>query len=1116
MKKNRRYAFRPGRCMLKFLKVMRLGIYLVLLTTFTVQASAFSQQTKVTLNLEQQSVLDIIKAIRKVSDYRFLYRVDELKYCEKRDLKVQNADVEEVMTKSLEGTSLTWRLEDGVILIKAIKEGQIPGVPQKVKVLQGVVREANGELLPGVTVRLKGSTVGVTTNVDGAFKMEIPALDDIVLVFSFVGMKTQEIRIKDEHPLKVTMHSENIGMDEVVVTGYFNQAKESFTGTATSFSGEELRQVNPVNALSALSVLDPSFKMIENITDGSNPNVVPKFEVRGSSSMPNVKNEYEGDPNMPTFIMDGFEVTAEKVFDLDPNRIESMTLLKDAAATAIYGSRASNGVVVITTKMPEKGNIRLSYNLDMSFNIPDLRDYDLLNASEKLELERAAGFYSSNVAHLLEERQAQYNYKLGLVRRGHDTYWLNKPLHVAVGHKHSLFVEGGENAIRYSLDLSYENAPGVMKESGRERISAGMLLQYQMKKIVFKNQMTYDVVNADNSPYGSFSEYAKANPYYVYEDENGNYLYLLEDDTRGAFDKVPNPLYNTKLNTIDKTSYGNFTNNFSIDWYITDALRLKGNVAIHHRKDEGVVFKPAKHTDFNKMAGDNYYRRGVYRATEAKEFGYDANVVLSYFKQHNNHVINANAALNLQDQSQEEYTVSVEGFPDENLDYIVFGAAYPKSSTPTGSDQISRLIGVVGNLNYSFRECYLLDLSVRTDASSKFGADSRWAPFGSVGVGWNLHNEKFIKDYLGFVNRLKIRASLGWVGSQSFSPFQAIPKYEYDVNNRYRYGIGAYMKGMANRNLKWQKTTQRNIGIDLDLFNRRLMITANYYNNTSKSLLSDITLPPSLGFTTFMENIGQIENKGFDLKIRGTVFRNKDGYVNLGIGIVKNSNKLKKISNSLRAWNEVQDDSVMNSPRIRFIEGQSLNTIWGVPSKGINPANGKEIFVDRDGRRTDTWNAKDQRPIGCTNPVIEGNISVNGGYKGFSLSMYLTYRLGGETYNQTLVDRVENADKRYNCDRRVLKDRWKEPGDVTFFKDIANSEVTQATSRFVEKYNYLKMSTLSASYDFNTAWLKHLRVQSLRLSFYMNDVFRWSSVKEERGLDYPFARSFRTSLRITF
>lgn len=238
--------------------------------------------------------------------------------------------------------------------------------------------------------------------------------------------------------------------------------------------------------------------------------------------------------------------------------------------------------------------------------------------------------------------------------------------------------------------------------------------------------------------------------------------------------------------------------------------------------------------------------------------------------------------------------------------------------------------------------------------------------------------------------------------------------------------------------------------------------------------------------------------------------------MNLSVGIVKNKNKLKKISNSLRAWNEVQDDSVMNVPRIRFIEGQSLNTIWGVPSKGINPANGKEIFVSRNGTLTDTWNSSDQQPIGCTDPTIEGNVALNGGYKGFSLSMYFTYSLGGDTYNQTLVDRVENADKRYNCDRRVLKDRWQKPGDVTFFKDVANNEVTQATSRFIEKYNWLKLSTLNVSYDFNTNWLKNIRVESLRLSFNMTDVFRWSSVKEERGLDYPFAHAFRTSLRITF
>lgn len=1094
---------------------MKVCVFLFFVCLTTLHAETYSQVKKVSLEVNNRALLDVLDLLQDKSGYTFLFSSNDVREIGGITMKVDNLSVAEILNYCLKGTGIWYELSDDLIILKKTGEKELPQVQKKMKI-QGVVCDKKGTTLPGVSILLKGTSLGTVTGIDGDFKFEIPETDPVYLIFSFVGMKKQEVKVTRDEPLKVVMHDENIGMDEVIVTGYFNKAKESFTGTATSFTGEELRTVNPVNALSALAVLDPSFKMVENITDGSNPNVIPQFEVRGGSSMPNVKNEYEGNPNMPTFIMDGFEVTAEKVFDLDPNRIESMTLLKDAAATAIYGSRASNGVVVITTRMPEKGALRLSYNLDLSFNIPDLRDYDLLNAREKLELEKAAGYYSSIVPNLQEEREAQYNYKRRLIEQGHDTYWLNKPLHAAVGHKHSLNVEGGENSIRYSMDLSYEDAPGVMKESGRERIGVGMMLQYQMKNMTFKNYITYDVVNATNSPYGSFTTYAKANPYYSYEDADGNYLYLLEDDKRGAFENVPNPLYNTQLHTLDRTSYSNLTDNFSIDWYITEALRLKGNIGIHQKKEEGTVFKPAKHTDFSKYSDQDYYRKGLYQSTESKEFGYDASVVLSYFRQAGDHVINGNAAMNIQENSGENYVVSVEGFPDENLDYITFGAQYHKTLRPRGKDEISRLIGFVGNLNYSFKERYLLDLSVRGDASSKFGADTRWAPFGSVGIGWNLHNEKFIKDYLGFVNRLKIRASLGWVGSQSFDPFQAIPKYEYDVNNRYRYGIGANMKGMANRNLKWQKTTQRNIGIDFDLLNRRLMITANYYNNASKSLLSDITLPPSLGFSTYMENVGEIQNKGMDIKVRGTVLRSKDAYLNVAVGVTRNRNQLKKISNSLRAWNQSQDDSVMNVPKVRFIEGQPLNTIWGVPSVGINPANGKEIFINRYGQRTDVWDARDQQPIGCKDSDFEGNISLNGGYKGFQVSMYMTYRLGGEMYNQTLVDRVENADKRYNCDRRVLQDRWRQEGDITFFKDIQNSETTQATSRFVEKYSYLQMSSLNVSYDFDSRWIKHLHMQNLRLSFFMNDVFRWSTVKAERGLDYPFARSFRTSLRITF
>lgn len=1109
-KPKRNYCLRQW--LEKMFRVTRVCVILLLGGLLTLHAESYSQVRKISLEVSDQSLLEVLDKIQEKSGYTFLFSSSDVEGIQGISLKMKNKSVAEILETCLSGTHLSYELENNLIVLKK----QLPFIlPEKIE-LTGSVADKEGNVLPGVTVMIKGTTLGVTTDAAGHFKLTLPENKEIVLVFSFVGMKTQEVKLRNERTLKIIMQYENIDMDEVVVTGYFNFNKGNFTGDATSFSGEELKKVNPVNALTALSILDPSFKMVENIVDGSNPNVIPQFQVRGGASLPNVKNEYEGDPNMPTFIMDGFEVTAEKVFDLDPNRIESMTLLKDAAATAIYGSRAANGVVVISTKMPGRGALSMTYNLDLSFNIPDLRDYDLLNAREKLQLEKDAGYYNSPVPGLREEREDQYNFKLGLIEKGYDTYWLNKPLHVAVGHKHSLYVEGGENSIRYSLDLAYEDAPGVMKESGRERIGVGMMLQYQMEKITFRNYITYDRVKAVNSSYGSFSQYARANPYYAYTDENGNYLYLLEDDKRGAFSNVPNPLYNTQLHTIDETSYSSFIDNFSIDWNITEALRLKGTIGLHHRKDEGVVFKPARHTDFATYSGDNVVRKGSYTATEAKEFGYDANLVLSYFKQLGDHVINGNAALNVQDLSGDEYRVSLEGFPDENLDFITFGAQYHEYQKAQGKDQISRLIGFVGNLNYSFKERYLLDMSVRTDASSKFGADSRWAPFGSVGIGWNIHNEKFFKDNVAWMNRLKIRASLGWVGSQSFDPFQAVPKYEYNVTERYRYGIGAYMKGLANRSLKWQKTTQRNVGVDFEVLNRRLTITANVYCNLSKSLLADLTLPPSLGFSTYTENVGERQNKGMDLRVRGTVFRNKSGYLNVAVGVTRNKDKLKKISNGLKAWNESQDDSVMTAPRIRFIEGQSTNAIWGVPSKGINPANGKEIFVNRYGQRTDVWDARDQQPIGCTEPDVEGNISISGGYQGFSLSMYMTYRLGGETYNSTLVDRVENADKRYNCDRRVLEDRWKNPGDITFFKDIRNSDPTQASSRFVEKYNYLKMSSLSLSYDFNSDWLKRFRVQGFRLSFYMNDVFRWSSVKEERGLDYPFARNFRTSLRITF
>ena len=1074
-------------------------------------------QNKMDVKIARGTLQDVFTVIQQQSNYRFLYTTEDVAAVGTKEYKLKNRSLSEVLDAVLKETGLIYEIQDQVVVVRKMKT-PLPQV--NVLKITGKVTDSGGNPLPGVTVALKGTSLGSATDTEGNYKIEVPESPHIVLIFSFVGMKPREMAYKGNKVMNVTLVEDVKSIDEVIVTGYFNKNKSSFTGTANTYSAEELKQVNPVNLLSALSILDPSFKMVENNLDGSNPNVIPDFQIRGEASLPltsSVKSTFVGDPNMPTFILDGFEVSAEKVFDLDPMRIESMTILKDAAATAIYGSRASNGVVVINTKQPETGKIRVLYNLDLSFNIPDLTDYDLLDAREKLELEKNSGYFDPyGTIDQTEIRERDYNYRLGLVQKGYNTYWLDKPLRNAVGHKHSLSVEGGEQAMRYSLDLTYEKTPGVMKESARERMGMGVMLLYRFKSVTFRNNMTYDYVSSDNSPYGSFRQYAQLNPYYRYEDEYGHYLKMLEEkDVFLGRSGVPNPLYNTTLNVVDERTYNQFIDNFSIDWYITEALRLKGNFAIRHKNMKGVVFKPADHTDFATYSEEDYYRRGYYQTSEGKEFSYDGSLVLSYFQQWHKHTFNGNIAWNVQNTSGDRYGVKAEGFPDQKLDYISYAAQYAKSSLPSGEDYVSRLIGFVGNLGYAYRDCYLLDASVRFDGSSKFGSDSRWASFWSVGLGWNIHKEKFAENWT-WADQLKLRGSYGLTGSQAYDPYQSMIMYQYYKQDRYRGKIGALMMGLGNPELKWQQTAQLNFGADLAVLKNRLAVSVNYYRNTSKNLLTDVTLAPSLGYSTYKENLGKTENAGYELSVKIGILKKGSTYVNLTASGVHNTNKLKKISNSLEAWNKAQDRSSGTAPKVRFIEGESINSIWAVPSLGINPASGKEMFVAADGTLTDVWNSGDQQVVGCTDPDLEGNMGLNAGWKGIQLNLYFRYRIGGQQYNSTLVDRVENADKRYNTDRRVLEKRWTNVGDVTFFKDVKDNSSTQPTSRFVEEYNYLQLSSLNLSYDFPVKLIRKWHMENLRLSFSMNDVFRASSIQIERGLDYPFARAFRTSLRIIF
>ena len=333
--------------------------------------------------------------------------------------------------------------------------------------VRGKVIDEKKQPIPGVSVRLGGTSMGTATDVDGKFKLLVPA-DTATLVVSFIGMKTEIVRLPrlragvEQKELTIVLRDEDVRLEDVVVTGIFTRKKESFTGSASTYSAAELKTMGTQNILQGLKTLDPAFAILEDNQFGSDPNRLPNMEIRGKSSMSGLRDQLEADPNQPLFILDGFESTLAAINDLDINRVASITILKDAASTAIYGSKAANGVIVVETVKPEAGKLRVSYTGNLNLSMPDLSSYNLMNAREKLEFERLAGRFNPSSTTNEIELDGVYNEKLKVIESGVDTYWLAEPLRVGVNQKHSLYVQGGEENFLFGFGVGYNGISGVM------------------------------------------------------------------------------------------------------------------------------------------------------------------------------------------------------------------------------------------------------------------------------------------------------------------------------------------------------------------------------------------------------------------------------------------------------------------------------------------------------------------------------------------------------------------------------------------------------------------------------------------------------------------------------
>ena len=580
-----------------------------------------------------------------------------------------------------------------------------------------------------------------------------------------------------------------------------------------------------------------------------------------------------------------------------------------------------------------------------------------------------------------------------------------------------------------------------------------------------------------------------------------------------------NPLYNAFLPFKDEQKYFNVQNNFAIEWYIRPELFIRGRFTLVKETGCSDKYLSREHTSFAEYSEEDYPRRGSYEYSTQEKMNYEGELTLNYSKTWNEkHQVYTGLSYNMAEEQSEFYQIKAEGFPASHMDDLGMATAYEKNGKPYSSEGISRRLGGILNVNYTFDHRYYIDLSGKLEGSSRFGADQRVAPFWSAGIGWNIHNEHFIGNKES-VNSLRLRLSYGVTGSQNFNPYQALTTFKYFGEESYRNWMGARLMGLGNSNLSWQQTGQTNVGIETVLFNGRVRFTADFYNKLTDDLLSDITLPLAAGFNSYKENIGKVRNRGIELSANVNLVRDMEQELVWSVAgsLVHNKNKIMKISNSLDFLNDELNKKADANPSFLYKEGQSMNTIFAVRSLGIDPGNGQEIFVKQDGSQTYIWDADDKVPCGVTDPKMSGNLNSMLRYRGWSLNMVFSYTYGGYIYNQTLIDKVENVDPWFNADKRVLYDRWKEAGDDVFFKSVTNRTTTKASSRFVQKENSLTCRSVNLNYEMNGGWIeKKLGLEYLSVGVYAEDVFKVSTIKQERGVAYPFARKYSLSLTARF
>ncbi|WP_028376183.1 SusC/RagA family TonB-linked outer membrane protein [Leeuwenhoekiella sp. MAR_2009_132] len=923
-----------------------------------------------------------------------------------------------------------------------------------------VTNASTGEPLIGVNVILKGTSKGVSTDLDGNYSIS-NVTSDAVLSFSFLGFENKEVSVSAQIAINITLTPVANELDELVIVGYGKKKKRNLTGSIASVGSEEIEQTNQQDAV---SILQGRAAGVQVTSNSGAPGGAMTIRVRGNSSL--------NSGNDPLYVVDGVPIESNSLSslngsenfglnplaDINPGDIESIEVLKDAASTAIYGSRAANGVVMITTKRGKEGKAQI--NLTVFTGVSEItRKLSVLNASQYREV--ILDSYR-NMDNPVEPIFAVLD-SLSPRNNG-DVDWQEELLRVAPQYKIDLSVRGGSENVKYSWSSSFLNQDGVILNNNYKRVTSRLNVDFNASnKLKFGQSISYtnainNRINAGGS--GNLSvvrELLIRPPTYS--------MYLPDGSLNGYQFGKRNPVGLAELAThLNKTN--RIIGNEYAEYQFTDALKLRSNVNLDFVSMKEDEFIPSS-LDYRPG-----YNTGAVRSLTNLTWGNET--YLTYDKQVNEvHNISGLLGFSFQNWKYEQTGLDGMFFPSDNI-RTLNGAGTISGQEVNISTEHS-MLSYFGRLSYDYKGKYLAEVNLRADGSSRFGADNRFGYFPSASVGWRFSDEEFLKDNT-VINDAKFRFSAGQTGNEAIGNYTSQGEFAVGVN--YLDYSGAAPTVMPNAGLTWETTTQYDAGLDLSLWNNRVSLTTDYYVKLTEDLLYNVPIPRTTGFSFITQNIGSIENKGFEFTL---TTRNLVGDFkwDTNFNISSNSNQVKDLPDELLTNGYIQNGNyhiLREGLPIGTFYGYKFNGVYSRDEDNVNGiTNGSQGAVFKGGdpiwedvNGDNIIDADDRQIIGDATPDFFGGITNNLSYKNFSLSVFFQFSYGNDIYSE--INHQRNSVVRYNNLSTDALDRWREQGDVTDFprplRDDPLESDSRIQSRWVEDGSYIKLKNVNLSYSF--------------------------------------------------